>query len=63
MEKKIEKKNKFLDFLTQSFGAFGKYVLGKSISCVIMIVVGGTVLKVIGVKAHTGSALCSESAT
>ncbi len=50
MEKKIEKKNKFLDFLTQSFGAFGKYVLGKSISCVIMIVVGGTVLKVIGVK-------------
>ena len=46
----MEKKNKFVDFLTQSFGAFGKYVLGKSISCAIMIVVAGTVLKTLGIK-------------
>ena len=50
MGKQVEKKNKLVDFLTQSFGAFGKYILGKSISCAIMIVVAGTVLKLIGVK-------------
>jgi len=46
----MEKQNKIVEFLTRSFGAFGKYILGKSISCMIMIVVGGSVLKFIGIK-------------
>jgi predicted PurR-regulated permease PerM len=43
-------KNKLESFITQSFGAFGKYLLGKSISCLIMVVVAGVVLKILGIK-------------
>lgn len=47
---KMEIRNKLIAFITQSFGAIGKYLLGKSISCAIMIVVAGFVLKGLGVK-------------
>jgi predicted PurR-regulated permease PerM len=46
----MEKKNKFVEFITRSFGAVSKYVIGKSISCTIIVLVAGFTLKALGVK-------------
>jgi len=48
MEKKSE--NKFVRFITQSFGAVGKYILGKLIAMVVIIVVSTLALKFLDAK-------------
>jgi len=46
----MEKRNKFVEFMTQSFGAVGKYILGKLVAGTIITVVAGLVLRMLGIK-------------
>jgi predicted PurR-regulated permease PerM len=46
----MKKQNRIVEFLTRAFGAVSKYILGKLISCTIIVLAAGFILRYLGVE-------------